>query len=95
MHTRREIGNYILVRRGSQRVSTLPSTCRPKRRKYISLTPVYAGPIIGIAWTIDLTRQTSWVPETDKILQLVLIIGGAGMYIRSSRCWMLEVDSSA
>lgn len=62
-----------------------------KKRKSISLTPVYAGPIIGIAWTTDLTRQTSWVPETDKILQLVLIIGGAGMYIRSSQ--LLEVGS--
>ncbi|KAL0632872.1 Protein M3 [Maublancomyces gigas] len=42
------------------------------------------GPIIGIAWTTGLTKETSWIPETDKILQLVMILGSAGMCIRPS-----------
>lgn len=53
------------------------------KKAYYILTPVDAGPIIGIAWTTGLTKGTSWVPETDKILQLVMILGSAGMCISS------------
>ncbi|KAH0606628.1 uncharacterized protein H6S33_003462 [Morchella sextelata] len=43
----------------------------------MAVLKLIVGPIIGIAWTTGLTRQTSWISKEDKILQLVLIIGSA------------------
>ncbi|KAH8150835.1 uncharacterized protein LAJ45_05016 [Morchella importuna] len=43
----------------------------------MAVLKLIVGPIIGIAWTTGLTRQTSWISTEDKMLQLVLIIGSA------------------
>ena len=52
-----------------------------------------AGPIIGMAWTTQLTKHTTLIDKDDKILQFVMIMASGGMSL--PLCHITAADQPA